>query len=90
MTAHAKALRVVTLNMRATAEEKSFFQKAAELAGFSNLTNFIMTAVRKEANRVLSDTHTSYVSAPDWELVNNLVSHPPRPNKKIKKLMRDV
>ena len=83
-----KKVRKGTINMRTTEQEKLFLQSAAELAGFSNLTNFVMTAARQEAARILSDSHTSYVSAKDWELVNNLIENPPKPNKPLKALLK--
>lgn len=84
-----KKARNININMRATEQEKTFLQEAAELAGFSNLTNFIMTAARREANRILSDTHTLYVSLKDWESVNRMIAEPPEPNKELKKLLSD-
>lgn len=83
----AKAIRSITINMRTTTQEKSFLQKAAELAGFSNLTNFMMTAARKEAVRILSDMNTTYLSAQDWELINRLLSSQPEPNERLKQLL---
>lgn len=73
--------------MRTTMQEKLFLQNAAELAGFSNLTNFIMTAARKEAIRILSDNNTTYTTAKDWDQINKLIANPPEPNKKLKKLL---
>lgn len=79
--------RKENITMRASHEDKLYLQKASEIAGFSNLTNFIMTAARKEANRIISDQATTYVSPADWRLVNDMISHPPEPNTKLKKLM---
>ena len=73
--------------MRTTPPEKTLLLKAAELAGFSNLTNFIMTAARREANKIISDTHATYVTNQDWALVNTLVANPPKPNKRLKQLL---
>lgn len=84
---NAKSVRTTNLNMRTTPQEKSFLQNAAELAGFSNLTNFIMTAARKEAIRILSDTNTTYLSANDWDQVSKLITNPPEPNQKLKDLL---
>ena len=83
----ATPMRNININMRATAQEKLFLQKAAELAGFTNLTNFILTIARKEATKILSDTSSTYLTAKDWELVNALIAHPEKPNKKLKALL---
>lgn len=83
----AKAARNINLNMRTTKQEKLFLQKASVLAGFSNLTNFVMTAARKEALRILNDINSTYLSSEDWDMVNNLISNPPEPNKRLKELL---
>ncbi len=75
------------ITMRTTHEDKLFLQNASELAGFSNLTNFIMTSARKEALRIINDQSTTYVSPADWNLINDMLSNPPTPNTKLKKLM---
>lgn len=82
-----RAIRSININMRTTSQEKFFLQKAAEIAGFSNLTNFIMTAARKEATRVLGDIHTTYLSSHDWETVKALLTAAPSPNKKLQQLL---
>lgn len=84
-----KAIRHSVINMRTTEDEKSLLQKAADFAGFSNLTNFIMTVARREAHRLLSDYHTTYLSAQDWEQVNQLMANPPKANAKLKKLLKE-
>ncbi len=82
-----KVARCININMRSTEQEKLLLQKAAELAGFSNLTNFIMTAARKEATRVLSDMHVSYIPARAWQEATTLIENPPEPNQALKKLL---
>jgi len=82
-----RALRTVTINMRTTVQEKSFLQNAAEIAGFSNLTNFVMTTVRREAQLLLKDKQSTYLEPEDWQLVNDLLANPPAPNQKLINLM---
>lgn len=81
--------RKSTINMRASKQEKDFLQKASEIAGFSNLTNFIMTAARKEAIKVITDQSTTYVSLVDWELIHKMMANPPEPNEELKKLLSE-
>jgi len=76
-------MRKLNITMRTTDKEKHYLQSAAEIAGYSNLTNFIMTAARKEANRILSDMNTTYVSAKDWATVTELLENPPEPNQAL-------
>lgn len=83
----ARANRNSLINMRTTEIEKEFLQKAAEIAGYSNLTNFIMTAARKEAANVLNEVNTTYLSRKDWDKVVDLLNQPPEPNAYLKKLL---
>lgn len=82
-----KQNRTSVINMRTSAIDKEFLQKASEMAGYSNLTNFILTAARKEALQVLNATNTTYLSDRDWSKVTELLEHPPEPSEKLKKLM---
>jgi len=81
--------RKANINMRTNEQDKQFLQKASEIAGFSNLTNFIMTAAKREALRIISEQATTFVSPRDWELINQLISNPPEPNVHLKKLLSD-
>ncbi len=81
--------RTSTIAMRATDTEKQFLQKASELAGFSNLTSFILTTARKEAIHILSDFNTTHVSERDWKFVVDLLENPPEPNEKLKALLKN-
>lgn len=79
--------RTSTIAMRTTDIEKDFLQKASELAGFSNLTNFILTVARREASHILNDTNTTYLSQRDWKKAADLIENPPEPNEKLKALL---
>ena len=76
-------MRKANITMRTTEKEKHYLQAAAEIAGYSNLTNFIMTTARREANRILSDINTTYVSARDWHTITDLLENPPEPNQAL-------
>ena len=82
-------MRDATIYMRTTQHEKTFLKKAAETAGYSNLTNFIMTTLRREADRILMDRQTTYLSTTDWALVNELIKNPPEPNQNLVELMSE-
>lgn len=84
----AMFMRKSIITMRTTDKEKEDLQRAASLAGFSNLTNFMMTAARKEANRILSDLHTTYVSPQDWQMITEALESPPEPNAALINLLR--
>lgn len=83
----SRSNRTSTIAMRTTHVEKDFLLKASELAGFSNLTNFILTAARKEAVHVLNDMHATHLSQRDWNKVVDLIENPPEPNEALKDLL---
>lgn len=85
----SKPNRNITINMRTTPNEKQRLQLAAELAGFSNLTNFIMTTMRREVNTIMKEFNTTYLSAQDWQKVNEVIENPPEPNEELIKLLKD-
>jgi uncharacterized protein (DUF1778 family) len=73
--------------MRATKEEKQFLLEAATLAGFTNLTSFIMVAAKKEAQQVIERHHQRILSDRDRDIVLQALEHPPEPNKHLKQLL---
>ncbi len=76
------------IQLRASDEEKTLLKLASELAGFRNLTNFIMKTMINESRRVLKDHCSHTLSARDSEIIINSLLNPPEPNEKLKKLLR--
>lgn len=83
----AASNRNIIINMRTTERDKFMFKQAAEYAGFSNLTNFIMTTIRKEANRILSENNVTYLNAEAWDKLQQILENPPEPNGALKELL---
>lgn len=81
--------RKAIINIRATEQDKIFLQDIAQAAGYSNLTNFIITAAKKEAYRILNDMDTTYVSEKDWKAINELIANPPEANDYLKQLLSE-
>ena len=77
------------INMRTTKEEKKFLLEAATLAGFGNLTSFIMVAAKKEANQILEHYQQRVLSDQDRDIVLQALQHPPKANESLKQLFSE-
>lgn len=75
------------INLRTSTDEKSLFQRACELAGFRDLTTFIVTTMRRESLKLLKDS-TQLLSERDRDIVLDALASPPKPNKHLQALMR--
>ncbi len=76
------------IQLRASNEEKTLLKLASEVAGFRNLTNFIMNTMINESKRVLREHKNHILSERDGEIILNSVINPPIPNEKLKKLLK--
>lgn len=76
------------INMRASKEEKSLLESASELAGFRDLTTFIMTTMRRESMRLINEHGAQYLSDRDRDIILNLLASPPKPNENLRKLLK--
>jgi len=76
--------------MRTNLATKSFLEAAAILSGYNNLTSFVLTTAYKEAQRVINESQGRILSERDRDLILNLLSNPPEPNKKLRNLLLDA
>jgi uncharacterized protein (DUF1778 family) len=75
------------IQLRTSNTEKVLLKQACELAGFRNLTTFIMNTMINECRRVLKEHGNRILSARDSERVINALMNPPQPNASLKKLL---
>ena len=75
------------INLRTSTDEKSLFQRACELAGFRDLTTFIVTTMRRESLRLLKE-NTQLLSVRDRDTVLDALANPPKANKHLQELVR--
>jgi uncharacterized protein (DUF1778 family) len=79
--------RAERINMRTTQHEKSLLVKAAKIAGFSTLTNFILLIAKREAEHILENNNRSVLSGKDQAIIMELLQNPPKPNKRLCELI---
>lgn len=66
-------------------EQKVFFERAARLGGYRNLTDFVVTAVQEKANEIIAERERIIASQKDSELFFNAVLNPKAPNQELSK-----
>ena len=66
-------------------EQKVFFEKAARLGGYRNLTDFVVMAVQEKAKEIISEKERIIASQKDSEIFFNAVMNPKVPNEKLSK-----
>jgi len=66
-------------------EQKRFFEKAAILGGYRNLTDFIIQAVQDKAKEIIKERELIVASERDGEIFFDEITNPNSPNKSLRK-----
>lgn len=77
------------INLRASSDQRSIIDRAAELSGLTR-TDFILTAAVREAEHVIVDRAIIRVSDDAFHQILELIDNPPPPNEELITLLRDV
>jgi len=64
-------------------EQKVFFERAARLGGFRNLTEFVVMAAKQKAKEILFERERVIASQKDSEIFFDAVINPKAPNKDL-------
>lgn len=83
MTTKESNIKGARFDTRLPKEQKDFFEKAARLGGFRNLTDFVISAVQEKAKEIVSERERVIASQKDSELFFNAVLNPKKPNKEL-------
>ncbi len=70
---------------RLSKEQKVFFEKAARLGGYRNLTDFVVMAAQEKAKEIISEKERILASQKDSEVFFNAVMNPKAPNEELSK-----
>ena len=73
------------IDVRISTEQKELIKFASELNGFKSLTEFIVFASSKEANRIILENNQILKSIEDRKVFINAILNPPTPNDRLKK-----
>lgn len=70
---------------RLTKEQKFFFERAAQLGGYRNLTDFVVITVQEKAKKIISERERIIASEKDSEIFFDAIANPKSPNKELTK-----
>ncbi len=71
--------------LRLTEEEKLFFEKASQLAGYKTLSSFVVSAIREYATKIIKEKEQILISQKEKELFFNAIFSDIEPNESLKK-----
>ncbi|TKG88363.1 DUF1778 domain-containing protein [Puteibacter caeruleilacunae] len=64
-------------------EQKQFFERAALLGGYRNLTDFVIATVQSKAKEIIEEREQVIASQKDNEIFFDALVNPPKPNKDL-------
>lgn len=68
---------------RLSIEQKLFFERAAMLGGYRNLTDFVVSAVQNRAKEIIEESEKILASEKDKEVFFESLINPPKPNRNL-------
>ena len=68
---------------RLSLEQKQFFERAAVLGGFRNLTDFVIVTVQNKAKEIVKEREQIIASQRDNELFFDSLVNPPKANNDL-------
>lgn len=70
-------------------EQKQFFEKAAYLGGYRNLTDFVVRVVQEKAKEIVKEKEQIIASERDSEIFFEAITTPLKPSKSLKNALED-
>lgn len=70
-------------------EQKQFFEKAAYLGGYRNLTDFIIRVVQEKAKEIIKAKEQIIASERDSQIFFDAITNPQKPSETLKNALTD-
>lgn len=83
MASKASNTKNARFDTRLSAAQKKFFEKAAHLGGYRNLTDFVVMAVQEKAQAIIAEKERIIASQQDSEIFFEALMNPKAPNEKL-------
>lgn len=80
----ATATEQARFDIRLSKEQKLFFEKAAVLGDYRNLTDFIVQSVQEKAKEIVREREQLLASERDCKLFFDAITHPQAPNEALR------
>jgi len=68
---------------RLSKEQKMFFERAAILGGYRNLTDFVILTVQEKAKEIIKESELTLVSLKDSEIFFDAIVNADKPNDEL-------
>lgn len=81
--------KTARFDMRLSLEQKEFFERAALLGGYRNLTDFIIAVSKREATKIIEKNEEIIASNRDKRIFFNALVDPAEPNEKLISVKND-
>jgi uncharacterized protein (DUF1778 family) len=76
-----------SFNARLPKEQKQYFEKAAQLGGFRNLTDFIILTAQAKAREIIKEKELIIASERDSEIFFDAITNARKPSENLKKAL---
>ncbi len=70
-------------------EQKQFFERAAFLGGYRNLTDFIFQTVQEKAKEIIKDKELIIASERDSQIFFEAITNPKKPSETLRNALDD-
>ena len=71
------------IDIRISKEQKELVKYASELRGFKSVSDFIISCINSEANRIIEDNNKILKTIEDKKMFVDMLVNPPEPNSKL-------
>ena len=68
---------------RLSKEQKTFFERAAQIGGYRSLTDFVVLTVQEKAKEIIAEKEQVIASEKDSEIFFDAITNPPKANKDL-------
>ncbi len=83
ITEHAR------FDARLPKEQKQFFEEAAYLGGYRNLTDFVVRVVQEKAKEIIEAKEQTIASERDSQIFFDAITNPQKPSETLKNALTD-
>ncbi|MGI8599632.1 MAG: DUF1778 domain-containing protein [Chitinophagaceae bacterium] len=80
-----KTIEKARFDTRLPKEQKEYFEYAANLGGFRNLTEFIVFSAQQQASKIVENRDVILSSKRDQEIFFDAIMNPSKPNSRLRK-----
>lgn len=73
------------INARVPREQKKLFERAAQVGGFRNLTDFILDAAQQKADSIIREHQVILATERDQQIFFQEITNPSKANQQLQK-----